>query len=261
MRRAARTLAPPMFLLLGACAVTQVGSVMHSSISGSLDMRAADGTLMHWTPDRCVSGDLAYFAGFDFLSSHEAGHLRAALDPIDGPAVRWTPDGAGSGRATLILRRSDCATLDLDVQATACALQWIVRTPSGGLATRQSPQRAAKASRKSPASDSSSRHTSPRRNQRPVCSVGPTRAWAACTWSTRAPTSNMVGASSGGCSRCGPRRRPRSSLQRVFLAQDLRDLGFAETGQAPVIDVCKHLDVLEAGQADPHGIDFAGCRL
>jgi hypothetical protein len=107
-----------MPLLLGACTMAQVGGVMRPSISGGLDIRAADGMQARWTPDRCVSGDLAYFAGFDFLSSHDAGHLRAALDPIDGPGVRWTPDGAGPGPAALILRGTDCTTLDLDVRPT-----------------------------------------------------------------------------------------------------------------------------------------------
>jgi hypothetical protein len=121
MSRSAPALAvSTTFLLLGACAVTQVDSVMRPSISGSLDIRAADGSqTTRWTPDRCVSGDLAYFAGFDFLSSQDPGHLRAALDPIDGPAARWTQGGAGPERAVLILRRADCATLDLDVQPTA----------------------------------------------------------------------------------------------------------------------------------------------
>jgi hypothetical protein len=119
MRRPALGLATSMPLLLTACVMAQAGGVMHPSISDSLDFRAADGTQTHWTPDRCVSGDLAYFAGFDFLSSHDVGHLRAALDPINGPAVHWTPHGAGSGRAALILRGTDCATLDLDVQPTA----------------------------------------------------------------------------------------------------------------------------------------------
>jgi hypothetical protein len=118
-RSAPALVASAIFLLLGACAVTQVGSVMHPAISGSLDIRAADGSQMRWTPDRCVSGDLAYFAGFDFLSSRDTGHLRAALDPIDGPAAGWTQGSAGPGRAALILRRTDCATLDLDVQPTA----------------------------------------------------------------------------------------------------------------------------------------------
>jgi len=120
MRRSAPALVlSTIFLLLGACAVTQVGSVMHPSISGGLDIRAADGSQTRWTPDRCVSGDLAYFAGFDFLSSQDPGHLRAALDPIDGPAARCTRGGAERERGALILRRPDCVTLDLDVQPTA----------------------------------------------------------------------------------------------------------------------------------------------
>jgi len=117
-RSAPALVASTIFLLLGACAVTQVGSVMRPAISGSLDIRAADGSQIRWTPDRCVSGDLAYFVGFDFLSSRGSGHLRAALDPIDGPAARWT-QGAGPERAALVLRGTDCVTLDLDVQPTA----------------------------------------------------------------------------------------------------------------------------------------------
>jgi hypothetical protein len=108
-----------IFLLLGACAVTQVGGVMHPSISGGVDIRSADGSQTRWTPDHCVSGDFAYFAGFDFLSSLDSGHLRAAIDPIDGPSARWTQGGAGPEREVLILRRADCVTLDLDVQPTA----------------------------------------------------------------------------------------------------------------------------------------------
>ncbi len=119
MRRSAPALVgPTMFLLLGACAVTQVGDVMHPSISGSLDIRAADGSQTRWTPDRCVSGDLAYFAGFDFLSSRDSGHLRAALDPIDGPSAatldagRWRPGTRHPYPAPFRLRhaRPRCAT-------------------------------------------------------------------------------------------------------------------------------------------------------
>jgi hypothetical protein len=118
-------------LALGACGVTQV---MHPTISGSIVVTGADGTPAQWSPDRCVSGDLAYFAGFDFLSTRDSGHLRAALNPIDGPAVRWNP-GSTPLDAAPTLRRGDCSLLDLDVQPTAW---WVndVREFAGHVALR-----------------------------------------------------------------------------------------------------------------------------
>ena len=101
--------------LLGACAVSQVGGVMHPTLSGSLSVRHADGVVTPWSPDRCVSGDLAYFAGFDFLSSQDGGQLRAAVQPIDGPVVRWS--GAASS-APRIVRATDCSVLDVAVHPT-----------------------------------------------------------------------------------------------------------------------------------------------
>jgi len=103
-------------VLLAGCAIADVGGVIHPAITGALTITDSDGSQTHWAPDRCVSGDLAYFAGFDFLSSHDTGHLRAALNPIDGPVVRWSRDDA-SGRF-LIARRGDCILLDIDVQPT-----------------------------------------------------------------------------------------------------------------------------------------------
>jgi hypothetical protein len=118
MNRPRFALAASLPLLVGACAVTQGGGVIHPTISGSVVLRTVDGRQTRWTPDRCVSGDLAYFAGFDFLSTRDSGHLRALLDPIDGPVIRWTMDD-GSGPNALILRRMQCASLDMDVQPTA----------------------------------------------------------------------------------------------------------------------------------------------
>ncbi len=105
-------------LLLAGCAVTQIGSVMHPTISGGIVLRRDDGTERRWTADRCASGDIDRFVGFDFLSTHDEGHLRVVLEPIDGPAVRWTY-GAGSVQERTVLRRADCARLDVDAQPTA----------------------------------------------------------------------------------------------------------------------------------------------
>lgn len=105
-------------LVFTGCAMTQVAGVMHPTISGGVVLRRVDGTEQHWTPDRCSSGDVARFVGFDFLSTHDAGHLRVVLEPIDGPAIRWTY-GAGSTQDRTVLRRADCARLDVDAQPTA----------------------------------------------------------------------------------------------------------------------------------------------
>lgn len=104
-------------LLLSACAMTEVGGVMHPTVSGSLTVRSPDGNEVRWTPDQCVSGDLAYFAGFDFLSTHDEGHLRAALDPIDGPVVRWTSVASGV-QQSVVLHHADCTRLDVEARLT-----------------------------------------------------------------------------------------------------------------------------------------------
>lgn len=102
-------------LLLSACVLGQVGPVMHPTVSGSLLVHRADGSQLRWVPERCASGDREYFVGFDFLSAQDAGHLRALLDPIAGPIVRWKSPAGG----TQVIHRSDCSKLDLDVQPTA----------------------------------------------------------------------------------------------------------------------------------------------
>jgi hypothetical protein len=104
-------------LLLAGCAMTQVAGVMHPTVSGSIVLHRIDGSEVHWTPDRCSSGDNALFVGFDFLSTHDDGHLRVVLEPIEGPVVRWT-SGAGSQDRT-VLHRADCARLDVEAQPTA----------------------------------------------------------------------------------------------------------------------------------------------
>jgi hypothetical protein len=104
-------------LLLAGCTVTQVGSVMHPTVSGGIVVRRTGGTELRWTPDRCSSGDIALFVGFDFLSAHDEGQLRVVLEPIDGPAVRWTYDAAAA-QNPIVLHRADCARLDVDVHAT-----------------------------------------------------------------------------------------------------------------------------------------------
>jgi len=102
-------------LLLGACALGEVGGVTHPTLAGSVSVRLPDGSASDWAPDRCVSGDLEYFVGFDFLSQARDHQLRALLDPVTGPVLRWK----SAGQPDVVLRPSDCAVLDLDVQPTA----------------------------------------------------------------------------------------------------------------------------------------------
>jgi hypothetical protein len=105
-------------LLLSGCVLGQVRAVMNPTVSGGVLVHQVDGSDARWTPDRCVSGDLEYFLGFDFLSSKDAGQLRAFSDPITGPAIRWK-FGGGESQHVQILHRSDCTKLDLDVRPTA----------------------------------------------------------------------------------------------------------------------------------------------
>ena len=112
-----RVLAAFLALLLAGCAMTQVGGVMHPTVSGGIVVRRTDATELHWTADRCLSGDVALFAGFDFLSTADDGQLRVVLDPIDGPVIRWTYGAAGMPERA-VLHRADCARLDVDVHPT-----------------------------------------------------------------------------------------------------------------------------------------------
>jgi len=104
-------------LLLDACAATQVFDVMHPTVTGSIEVRRADGQPLHWAADRCVSGDLAYFMGFDFHSKQDGAMLRALVDPLEGAIVRWMP-AQESGLAAVTFRPKDCTRLDLHVEPT-----------------------------------------------------------------------------------------------------------------------------------------------
>lgn len=105
-------------LALGACVLGEVRTVMNPTVSGSITITQPDGAQSQWTPDRCQSGDVEYFVGFDFISSTNPSQFRALLDPINGPLIRWKNDTSQS----VVFRTSDCMKLDLDVQPT----QWRV---------------------------------------------------------------------------------------------------------------------------------------
>ena len=101
---------------LSSCVLGDVASVTHPSISGLLKVTGRDGASASWTPDTCQSGAVEYFVGFDFLSS-TTGQLRALVDPLAGPAVRWKPD-ASQPQRTVVFRSGDCSKLDIAVQPT-----------------------------------------------------------------------------------------------------------------------------------------------
>lgn len=111
-----KPLAPAaLSVLLAACAAAQLGGVIHPTVSGSIRIDRG-GSASEWSPDRCVSGDLAYFAGFDFQSSRDGAQLRAAQSAVDGPVVRWSD---GSTQPAIIVRAADCAALEVDAHPTA----------------------------------------------------------------------------------------------------------------------------------------------
>lgn len=113
-------------IALSGCGVPAVlreaGEVANPAVLGELTFRDPDGgTLVVWTPDSCISGEVEQFHGFDISSSREpAGsgiRLRAVLDPLDGPGLRIT-GLEGSPREGIVLRKADCRTLDLRLSHT-----------------------------------------------------------------------------------------------------------------------------------------------
>ena len=100
-------------LLLSACALAQVGAVMHPTVSGSLVVRQSDGSETLWTPDRCASGDRSYFLGFEFASSQDQSQLRTVREATTGIVVRWV-----SAQHVALVHAGDCAKLELDIEPT-----------------------------------------------------------------------------------------------------------------------------------------------
>jgi hypothetical protein len=104
-------------LLLAGCGVPgllhQARQVSNPAMTGEITINSEDGTLIIWHPDRCRSGEHEQFFGFD-LDTAGSDHVRAVLDPLSGPGVRL----AGLERDLIVLRKSDCAVLDLDIQPT-----------------------------------------------------------------------------------------------------------------------------------------------
>jgi hypothetical protein len=104
-------------LFLCSCAVTEIVGITHPKVTGTLAVQQADGTQVHWTPDICASGGFSYFYGVDFQMRKGDGQLRALVDPIAGPVVRWQ-SGSGAAQRTEILRPADCSSFDFDVHDT-----------------------------------------------------------------------------------------------------------------------------------------------
>lgn len=114
---------------LAGCGIPAVlreaGEVADSSVVGELTFRNPEReTLVVWTPDSCRSGEVEQFYGFDLANSEEpleselsALRVRAVLDPLDGPGLRITGLD-GHPREGVVLRKSDCRTLDLRLSHT-----------------------------------------------------------------------------------------------------------------------------------------------
>ena len=97
--------------VLAGCALGQIGGVIRPTVSGGLSVHRPDGTQTHWTPDRCVSGDLNYFLGMDFFGADS--QLRAIREPTGEIVVLWTSQGLTSP-----LHSADCAELTMNIQPT-----------------------------------------------------------------------------------------------------------------------------------------------
>jgi hypothetical protein len=86
--------------------------VSNPAMTGEITIRSDDGVLVIWHPDRCRSGEHEQFFGFDLDTAGSELHVRAVLDPLAGAGVRLD----GLEREPVILRKRDCARLDLDIR-------------------------------------------------------------------------------------------------------------------------------------------------
>lgn len=87
------------------------------SVSGEILLRAAAGEPHSWKPDSCLTGEREQFFGFVLGASGSPLVLRAVLDPLDGPGLRLT-GLEGTSPQGIVIRQTDCRTLDLSVQPT-----------------------------------------------------------------------------------------------------------------------------------------------
>lgn len=110
-RRSLVLLAMPV--LAGCAIVREASEVTRPAVEG--EWTVADGSEPRaFRPIACSSGEAQSFLGFDVAA--EDGVLRAVVDPLDGPALRWSARSEAGPVSSLIWRRADCETLEIGIQ-------------------------------------------------------------------------------------------------------------------------------------------------
>ncbi len=109
-------------LLLSGCglssALREAKDVANPSVSGELAVRAPQGEPVAWKPGACLSGEHEQFFGFILVSEGPDGSpvvLRAVVDPLDGPGLRFV---GLPGTAGMVFRPEMCERLELVVEPT-----------------------------------------------------------------------------------------------------------------------------------------------
>ncbi len=98
------------FALAGCSVLHEVREVARPVADGEWTVGLAGESHTHQAA-ACQSGELQSFFGFDLVTA-EGGLLRAAVDPIDGPALRWMePATGGYAGGQAIWKSADCETL------------------------------------------------------------------------------------------------------------------------------------------------------
>lgn len=101
-----RALSIAMVLLCGC------GNMLQGSLTADWQDQDRHVTM---TPDQCESGERSGFFGVDmWTEGNEAAHIRAILDPKDGPVIKV--DVPGVEQTVTLVPGDDCKTLELLVE-------------------------------------------------------------------------------------------------------------------------------------------------
>lgn len=98
--------------VIAAALLCGCGSVLHGSLTA--DWQTQD---KHWsmTPDECESGERSGFFGVDLSTQgNDAVHIRAILDPADGPIIKL--ELAGVDPPLTLTPESACKAFEFHVE-------------------------------------------------------------------------------------------------------------------------------------------------
>jgi hypothetical protein len=110
-------------LLLAASALALSGcfgyvkNLFTFSSTGEFQLQQSGGETQHLLPDVCRSGELSSFRGFDFSASKSDWQLRALIDPLSGPAVKFAANGSNT-----IFHQEDCSVLGVDARPSGLSI-------------------------------------------------------------------------------------------------------------------------------------------